>query len=420
MGNFKEFIKELSTYIGYSLKILFKWIIFGILTGVIVGTVATVFYHCLTFVTEYRQSHSIIFFGLPIGGLLIVVLYKLMGKDPGTDKIISAVRTEEEIPFLMAPLIFVSTTITHLFGASAGREGAALQLGGSIADKIGKVIKLEGNDRRIIIMCGMSAGFSAIFGTPMSAAFFAIEIISVGIMQYAALVPCVLSSFVARILAKELMVVPEGFTVHIKPEFTIKNFILIVLISIGFGLVSTFFCMGMHGMKELYVRKIENPYLRIFVAGIVIIGLTLVLNTTDYMGAGMDVVERVFEEPAKPYMFILKILFTALALGAGFKGGEIVPAFYVGATFGSMLAPLMNMRVDLAAACGMIGVFCGVTNCPITALLIGFELFGFECMPYYVISVAVSYMMSGYYSLYHEQKFAYSKYETKYIDRRPL
>lgn len=401
----------------FSLRVLFKWICFGALTGVAVGAVATAFYHCLKFATTFRTAHPQIILGLPVGGLIIVALYYFLKNDPGTNVVIAAIHSDQKIPGRMAPLIFISTFLTHLFGASAGREGAALQIGGSVSAQLGKLLHVNPEDRHIVIMCGMSAGFSAIFGTPMASAIFAMEVISVGIMHYSALVPCVFASLIASEFSKYFGVVAESFYVSIIPTFNMIHFFKMILLSILFGALSILFCFVLHSAGKVYQKYFHNPYIRIVAASGIIIALTAILHTSDYMGAGVEIIERSFHEGARPEAFILKMVFTALALGAGFKGGEIVPSFFVGATFGSLVGPLMGLPLSLSAACGMLGVFCGATNCPITSLLIGFELFGFQGMPYYLVAVSVSYMLSGYHGLYKEQRIVYSKYQTRFIDR---
>ena len=403
----------------FGLRVLFKWILFGTLTGLVVGAAATAFYYALAFATDFRTAHPLIILGLPVGGLLIVALYYFMKNDLGTNVVLAAIHKDEKIPGRMAPMIFIATFLTHFFGASAGREGAALQLGGSISAQLGRLLKVNPADRHIVIMCGMSAGFSAIFGTPMASAIFAMEVISIGIMHYAALVPCVFASLIASIFSKRLGVVAESFYVSIVPDFNVEHFIKMIFLSIFFGVLSAVFCLMLEGTKKLYSTSIKNPYVRILAASGIIIVLTGILRTTDYMGAGMNIIESAFYEGARPEAFILKMIFTSLALGAGFKGGEIVPSFFIGATFASVVGPLIGLPLSLSAACGMLGVFCGVTNCPITSLLIGFELFGFQGMPYYLVAVSVSYMMSGYHGLYKEQKIVYSKYQTRFINRNP-
>ncbi len=399
-------------------RILVKWILFGTLTGVVVGGVGTLFYHCLNFAHTFRTQHLEIFLALPIGGLIIILIYRFMRKDPGTNIVFAAVYDDTDIPGRMAPLIFVSTFLSHIFGASAGREGAALQLGGSISNQLGKLFKLNSANRHVVIMCGMSAGFSSVFGTPLAAVIFSLEVVNVGMMNYGALVPCVFASLIASIVSKAFGAAGEAFHIPVIPSFDYILLLKIILLAVLLGALSILFCVVLHGAPKLYQKVFKNPYLRIVVASVIIVVLTLCLKTTDYMGTGMHVIENTFHEGARPEAFVLKLVFTALALGAGFKGGEIVPAFFIGATFASVVGPLLGLPVALSAACGLIGVFCGATNCPITALLIGFELFGLEGMPYYLVTVAVSYMFSGYYGLYHEQRIVHSKYHEKFVVKR--
>lgn len=405
-----------------SVKALIKWLAVASLVGIIVGAVASVFGHVLIFVNNFRAEHPYIIWGLPFSGLLIVFLYHFFRNtgDKGTNMVISSIHSGTRIPFRMAPLIFSATAITHLFGGSAGREGAAIQLGGSIANRMGKLFRLNENNQRIIIMCGMSAGFSALFGTPLAATLFSLEVISVGIMHYSALVPCAAASMIAHFVAEFMKMPPEVFPIAAVPAMNALVFFKVVLLAALLGAVSVVFCIILHTAEHSYSRFLKNPYIRIFVAGCLILALCGLLGTTEYLGSGMGIIEHIFHhgEGTAPTAFLMKMIFTALTLGAGFKGGEIVPSLTIGAAFGSLTTALFGLPLELAAACGMVGVFCGVTNCPITSLLLAFELFGFEGMPYYLISAAVSYMLSGYYGLYHSQKIMYSKTETHFINKK--
>ncbi len=404
----------------YSVKTLIKWLVLGTFIGFLVGSVCSVFGHMLLWANDYRMAHQWISWLLPVGGLIIVFMYRTWNNedDKGTNTVISSIHSNTGIKTRMAPLIYASTMITHFLGGSAGREGAAIQLGGSIANRVGKELSLNDNDQRIIIMCGMSAGFSALFGAPMAAAIFSLEVISIGIMHYSALVPCVTASMTAHFLANFLDVKPEAFIVTSIPVFTPVIFIKIIIFAAFAGGVSILFCICLHQTGHLYKKFIKNQYLRIFIGGCLIILLCLLLDTNEFLGSGQGIMEHIFHyEETKWYTFLLKIFFTALTLGAGFKGGEIVPSFCIGAAFGCVVAGIFGLPITLVAACGMVGVFCGVTNCPITSLMISFELFGFEGMPYYLTTVVVSYMLSGYYGLYHSQKIMYSKTETNFVNR---
>ncbi len=417
-------IKELEHYIRHFAKrflIFLKWLLFSVLSGILVGSAGAVFHYCIFYATKARGLYPWLIFLLPGAGLLIVGAYHLMHdeKDTGTNLVLSAIHSGEHIPLKMAPLIFISTIMTHLFGGSAGREGAALQLGGSIGNSLGRMLKFDEKDQHIMIMCGMSAAFSALFGTPLSAAIFSMEVVSVGIMHYAALVPCVVASLLAQGIAKYCRIAPEQFPLASVPEFTFQSAITIAVLAILCAIVSTLFCILLHTGEALYKKYFPNPYLRIFAGGALVVALTLLVGNQDYNGAGMPFIARCFETgKAVPYAFLLKMLFTAVTLAAGYKGGEIVPSFFIGAAFGCLFGDLVGFSPELCAAAGMGAVFCGVTNCPITSLFICFELFGFEGMPYYLLSVALGYMLSGYYGLYHSQKIVYSKYKTEFINRK--
>lgn len=405
----------------FSLKVLLQWLVIATFIGVSIGGISAFFSHTLLFVNNFRKAHQIIVLGLPLAGILIIFLYRFFKDtdDTGTNMVIASIHSSTDIPFKMAPLIFISTTLTHLFGGSSGREGAAIQLGGSLANSFGKLLHLNENDQHIIIMCGMSAGFSALFGTPMASAIFSLEVISVGIMHYSALVPCVIASFTAHFVANALKVIPEFFPVVNIPALTAVTFWKIILFGAVIGIVSILFCIILHSTENLYKRFLKNTYIRISVSGILIIALSAILRTEIYLGSGISIIASIFEHGETGMeVFLLKMVFTALTLGAGFKGGEIVPSFCIGAAFGCAAASFLGLPPELVAACGMVGLFCGVTNCPITSLLISFELFGFAGMPYYLITIALSYMLSGYYGLYHSQKIMYSKYKTQYVNKK--
>ena len=419
----KEIIKNKFKHNLEQILTSFKWIIFSILSGGVIGSVGTLFYFGMAIVTLVRTKNPWIIWLLPIGGLLIVGAYHLLRneKDSGTNLVLSAIHSGDELPLRMAPLIFLSTLITHLFGGSAGREGAALQLGGSIGNGLGKLFRFDEKDKHVMIMCGMSAAFSALFGTPMAAAIFSMEVVSVGIMHYAALVPCVIASLVAHGIASSFGVVAENFPLGKIPAFTINSAVKISFLSILCAAVSVLFCVILHQAEHLYKNFLKNPYLRVFVGGCIVIVLTLIIGDQTYNGAGMAYIEEIFKTGTViPAAFLLKMIFTAATLGAGYKGGEIVPTFFIGASFGCLFGNLMGFSPALCTAVGMSAVFCGVTNCPISSLLISFELFGFEGMPYFLLAIAFSYMLSGYYGLYHSQKIIYSKYKTNYINRKTL
>lgn len=396
-----------------------KWVIFAVLVGIVVGLCGTAFYFGMSLVTVVRTQNPWLIYFLPIGGLAIVALYHILHdeKDTGTNLVLSAIHSGDELPFRMAPLIFISTLITHLFGGSAGREGAALQMGGSLGNTLGKLFRFDDKDKHVMIMCGMSAAFSALFGTPMAAAIFSMEVVSVGIMYYAALVPCVISSLIAHGIAYSFGVSNELFLITDIPAFGVMNAVKISGLAVLCALVSILFCVALHQSEHLYKKFFQNPYLRIFVGGCIIVVLTLLVGNQNYNGTGINIIAQCIDGSVHPEAFLLKIIFTALTLGAGYKGGEIVPSFFIGAGFGCLFGLVFGFSPTLCTAVGMTAVFCGVTNCPITSLLISFELFGYDGMPYFLLAIAFSYMLSGYFGLYRSQKIIYSKYKTNYINK---
>lgn len=397
----------------------FKWIILAILTGVIVGGASSVFAGCIKGAIKFRTGSPWVFLFLPIAGLIIVFMYQMLDKDDrGTNQVLSTIRSKDDVPIKSAPLIFVATLLTHLTGGSAGREGAAIQFGGSIGNQLGRIVKLDEFDQHVMVMCGMSAAFSAVFGTPMAAAVFAMEVVSVGVMYYAALLPCVIASIIAAEFAAGLGIHPEVFNVTNIPEITIENGLKMGVIAAGCGAVSILFCIALKIASKIYTKCLKNPYIRVFVAGCVVIVITLFLNTSDYMGAGSELIARAINGRARPLDFVWKIVLTAITMRAGFRGGEIVPGFCIGATFGCVCGQIIGFPPELAAAAGMVAVFCGITNCPVTSMLISFELFGFEGVSYYLIAISISYALSGYYGLYKDQTIVYSKYKAKYVNKR--
>ena len=410
-----------------------KWLIFAAICGVVCGGVATAFYYAFSVVTNLRHAHPALIFLLPLGGVAIVQLYRVCGMagDRGTNFVLVAVRENKPLRLRTAPLVFLSTIITHLVGGSSGREGAILQIGGSISSKIGQWMRLDDKDSRIITMCGMAAAFSALFGTPLTAAMFAMEVTSVGVLYYAAMVPCVLSSIVGLWVAQRFDVPPTAFTLEGIPNLSILTLLQVIGMGILFALLSIFFCRMMHAAPHLYEKYLPNPKARAAVGGALVIGLTFLVwiwnpGSYDYNGAGEAVIHAAVGGNARPEAFFFKMLFTTITLGAGFKGGEIVPVFFTGATFGCTVAPILGLHPSFGAGLGMVCVFCGVTNCPITSLLLSLELFAGDSLGMFTgqslclfaVCLAVSYMLSGYYGLYSEQKIVYSKLRPEFINKK--
>lgn len=395
------------------------WVIIAVIVGACAGVIGSIFHIVLEAVTEIRHFIPYLVCFLPLGGIAIAVFYIVVnqGNNKGTDEIMEAVKTGNQVTWLFIPLIFVSTTITHLFGGSAGREGAALQIGGSLGSAIGKAANLKSEHLRIAVLCGMSSTFTALFGTPIAATIFTIEFISVGILHYSAIFPCLIGSLTALGVASLFGIAPTSFTVTAIPELSFKNIILCIVLAVLCALLSILFCYVMHETSHL-AKKIKSPFLRVFIGGLLIIALTFIVGNYDYNGAGMDVIERAISGEAVPWAFILKMIFTAITIGFGFKGGEIVPSFFIGATFGCVIGGLLGLPPSFAAALGLIGVFCGVTNAPIASVFMAVELFGNEGFSFFAITCFLCFVLSGHIGLYESQRHLFSK-DGSHIDLKP-
>ena len=326
-----------------------KWLLFSLVVGVTVGAVGAVFHMAISYATGLREQHPWILYLLPLAGLLIVWAYRVTGMadDKGTEYIIGAVREGRILRIRTAPLIFLSTVLTHLCGGSAGREGAALQLGGSMSNFLGRLVHLNEKDDRIITMCGMAAGFSALFGTPLAAAVMSMEVVSVGVMYYAAIVPCVLSALIAQVVASGMGIEATSFAVTAVPDMT-----PLTLVQVGILENSLRLCGGAvlrnHGScpRRGMIKLRKIPISGVLLGGCIVVVLSLLLGT-DYNGAGVGVINRAMEGNARPEAFVLKIIFTALTLAAGFKGGEIVRHFSAARHLGHFMGRFWDWAAPL-------------------------------------------------------------------------
>ncbi len=414
MNYIKEHLKFLVDYI----QIFFKWVLVATVVGTIGGIIGVLFHFAVDYVTELRTDYSVLIYFLPLGGLLIAAMYRMFhskGKID-TNRVIESVREEGTVPFIMVPLIFISSVITHMFGGSAGREGAALQMGGGIGYKLGKILKFGKNDLHIITMAGMSSVFAALFGTPITAAVFSLEVISVGVLNYTGFLPCIIASVTAYAVSTLCNISPVKFDGVSIPALSADVLGKVVILSVSCAVLSALFCTAIKKCEQYLDKFIRNCYVRAFVGGAVIVVLTLVVNTHDYNGAGMDVIAKAVSGQARPADFALKLIFTAVTIAAGFKGGEIVPSLFIGSTFGCVMATLLGLDSGFCASIGMIALFCGAVNCPIASIFLSIEMFGTDGILFFAIACAVSYLMSGYSGLYKSQRIVYSKLTADYID----
>ncbi len=395
--------------IGY-LLLLLKWTLVAAAIGAVTGLVGTAFHHLLELVTEVRIAHPRLIYFLPLAGLLIVFLYHVTGmrNNRGMTTVMESVRGGREIPLLTVPLIFVSTILTHLFGGSAGREGAALQLGAGLGSKLGSLLRLRESDIRITLLCGMSGAFAALFGTPLTAVFFAVEFISVGVIYYAGIYSCIVSSLVAVSVARLCGVAHTLYPLGDMPPLGVLTLLGALGLAILLALLGVIFCTALRGGEAFSHFVLRWRYLRILLLGAAIVGLTYLVGT-DYNGASIPLLEAALSGEARPYDFALKLLFTVLTISAGYRGGEIVPTFCIGATFGVTVAPFLGLEPGFAAALGVVGLFSSVTNAPIASILLAYELFGGERLVCFALVALVCFLFSGNHSLYSGQKFVFSK-----------
>ena len=342
-----------------NIRYFIKWSALALVIGSVAGAAGTIFSMGVSWATGFRLSHPSMLFFLPVSGLLIVWLYHSFHEEGnrGTNMVIDAISSNERVTPATGPLIFFSTILTHLGGGSSGREGAALQLGGSIGNSFGEWFKLDERDKKIAIMCGMSAVFSALFGTPVAAAIFSLEVVSIGVLYYAALVPCVFSSFLAVGIARAARLEGEHFPVEMIPALDLKAVGLLVLLGILCAAVSILFCVLLHTAEHAYRKYFPDARVRILAGSFLFIALTLLSGTRDYCGSSMGLIESSIEGSVRYEAFLMKMLFTAVALGAGFKGGEIVPTLCVGAALGCAFGEITGFAPSLCAACGM-AAFC--------------------------------------------------------------
>ena len=399
------------------LRVFAKWLVIASVTGAAGGLIGAAFHLSVDGANGLRASFPWLLWLLPAIGVLIALIYGYTHRESeGTNAVIDSIHLGERIPLALVPVIFASTVLTHLGGGSAGREGAALQIGGGLGWSLGRLFRLDDKDMRLATLCGMSALFSALFGTPLTATIFALEVISVGVVYYSGLVPCLTAALAAFGVTRLFDIAPTRFAVE-APALSPDILWRVAVLGVACAVMSIVFCETMHRSERLISRSVKNPYLRAAAGGLVIIALTYICGSTDYNGAGTAVISRAIADgQAEPAAFLLKLVFTAITLGCGFRGGEVVPTFFIGATLGCVLGPILGIPAGFAAAVGLVALFCGAVNCPVASVILSVELFGSGGTVLFAVACAISYMLSGYTGLYSSQKIMYSKLRAEFID----
>ena len=396
-----------------ALPFILKWTFICLIIGVFIGSASAGFLQSLNWVTDFRERHLWIIAFLPIGGLLIGLLYFYFGKEVegGNNLLIDTIHEPKEvIPFKMAPLVYIGTIVTHLFGGSAGREGTALQMAGAIADQFSKPFRLSKSDRKILIIAAVAGGFGSVFGTPLAGAIFAIEFFFIGRLRYNALFPAFLTATIADIVTKLWQTPHTHYTIGTIPDLSFFTLFYAIIAGIIFGLCASTFSFAIHKLGKVFKSNIKFPPLRPFIGGSIVVVLIWVIGTTKYIGLGIPTIVQSFEQQLPAYDFVLKMIFTLLTLAAGFKGGEVTPLFFIGAALGNALSFFIPLPIGLLAGMGFVAVFAGATNTPIACSIMAIELFGVECGVFVTIACVVSYLLSGHSSIYGHQIIGEAKH----------
>ena len=396
--------KQLHTAGNYAVFFL-KWCALSLFVGALGGLLGAGFHYALHFVTGIRLQYTWIVYLLPVGGLLAVGLYRLLRlrSNRGTNEIIDAVLDGKPVNPWIAPGIFLSSAITHLFGGSAGREGAALQIGGSSASLLAKLLRLKDKDRTVLVMSGMSAVFAGLFATPLTACLFTMEFASVGTIFSPALLPCFAAAFAASKVSGLLGVHLEGIPLTQLMPITLDSSWRYLVLAVAISVLGILMCYVFHKAEHLAKHFVKNDWLRIAIGGAVIAGATILVGNMRFNGAGMDMALEAVEGHTDWYSFIVKLLFTAVTLAAGFKGGEIVPTFCIGATFGCFLGSALGLDPGFAAALGLVGLFCCATNSPLASIVLSIEMFGGTNLHLFALICVVCFVLSGKSGLYASQ-----------------
>lgn len=389
-----------------NIKSALKSIFLYLLTGILCGALGALFSKVIALVTEVRTQHNFIIYFLPIAGLLIVFMYdKLKVTGVGTNQVIKSSVGEANLSPLITPAIFFGSAISHLFGASVGREGAALQLGGGLASFLSRIFKLDATKKQILTYCGMAGLFSAVFGTPFAAFVFTLQIAYVWKIRLNAILPTLVSSISAYLVSAILGAHTERFTIGCIPSLSFTVILKVIIISSLSAVVAMLFCYSIKCFENLFEKLFKNPYFRIIAGGVITVFITVLVKNNDYNGAGVNIIENIFEHGTfKPEAFFIKLVLTCIAVASGYKGGEIVPTLFIGATFGSLIASLLGLPVTLGAAIGMTALFSGVTNCPLAAIVLALELFSGVGAVYMITASVIAFALSGNISLYSAQK----------------
>jgi H+/Cl- antiporter ClcA len=383
-----------------------KWCLIATLVAALAGSASALFLVSLDLATDWREQHAWIIWLLPLAGFIVGWIYLHAGRsvEAGNNLLIDEIHDPRNVvPLRLAPLIFIGTVVSHLFGASVGREGTAVQMGGGLADQLTHVFRLRREDRSILLMAGISAGFASVFGTPLAGAIFGLEVLVVGRMRYDAILPCMVSAIVADLVTKAWGVHHTHYAIGTLPAVNAWPLLAVIVAGAVFGIAGRLFATATHGLTALVKKHIAYAPLRPVLGGVVVAVAVWAMGSQRYIGLGIPIMVEAFQHPLPVWDWAGKFVFTVASLGTGFKGGEVTPLFYIGATLGNALAPLLQLPFPMLAGIGFVAVFAGAANTPLASTVMAIELFGPEIGPFAALGCVVAYLFSGHTGIYKAQ-----------------